>query len=489
MINSIDVSKCTGCGTCFKTCGLDVFRLDTEQPVLSPCMAKCPAGTDMRAYNYLMQVGKIDEAAAKLRERNPFPAITGRVCPHQCESECSRAKVDGAVNINAIEQYLGDRTLNVPPAKPRIRHAQKVAVAGSGPAGLSCAWFLARKGYQVKVFEALPEPGGMLRYGIPAYRLPDSVVDAQVEQLRALGVEFQCGTRVGKGCDVGFDDLAELGFKALFVAPGNGVSRRAGIAGEELTGVFHGVEFLRDVRMGRVPRLSGRAVVIGGGDVAVDAAITAKLLGADHVDMICLEQAEEMPAFPHNIEDAKAAGIGIHPGWGPLRVEGDGKASGIMVRRCLSFLTPITGLPLHSTMQKRGFLKPMPLFLPSAKAPISPPLPSASPWSAGALQWTASPLKPASGIFLPRATPSPAHLQLSAPLQGGGKRPFPLTACYRAPTCTASVKKTAPWRKSCPAKACAPHPGMNGNAALFPVLRNAVSALMILTPSMRVCAA
>ena len=119
MINSIDVSKCTGCGTCFKTCGLDVFRLDTEQPVLSPCMAKCPAGTDMRAYNYLMQVGKIDEAAAKLRERNPFPAITGRVCPHQCESECSRAKVDGAVNINAIEQYLGDRTLN----EPRQNHA------------------------------------------------------------------------------------------------------------------------------------------------------------------------------------------------------------------------------------------------------------------------------------------------------------------------------------------------------------------------------
>ena len=106
MINSIDVSKCTGCGTCFKTCGLDVFRLDTEQPVLSPCMAKCPAGTDMRAYNYLMQVGKIDEAAAKLRERNPFPAITGRVCPHQCESECSRAKVDGAVNIRAGRALL-----------------------------------------------------------------------------------------------------------------------------------------------------------------------------------------------------------------------------------------------------------------------------------------------------------------------------------------------------------------------------------------------
>lgn len=299
-------------------------------------MAKCPAGTDIRAYNYLMQTGRIDAAAAKLRERNPFPAITGRVCPHQCEGECSRAKVDGAVNINALEQYLGDRSLAEKPQKPRIRHAQKVAVAGSGPAGLSCAWFLAAKGYQVKVFEALPEPGGMLRYGIPAYRLPDAVVDAQVEQLRALGVEFQCGTRVGKDCDVSFDDLSELGFKALFVAPGNGISRRAGVAGENLAGVFHGVEFLRDVRMGRARRLSGRAVVIGGGDVAVDAAITAKLLGAAEVDMICLEQAGEMPAFPHNIHDAQAAGIGILPGWGALRVEGDKRVSGITVRRCLA---------------------------------------------------------------------------------------------------------------------------------------------------------
>ena len=135
VINTIDTEKCTGCGTCFKTCGLDVFRLDADQPVLSPCMAKCPAGTDIRGYNALMQMGRIDEAAEKLRERNPFPALTGRVCPHLCEGECSRSRVDGAVNINGLEQYLGDRTLHKAPARSAVRHVHRIAVIGSGPAG------------------------------------------------------------------------------------------------------------------------------------------------------------------------------------------------------------------------------------------------------------------------------------------------------------------------------------------------------------------
>lgn len=288
---------------------------------------------------------------------------------------------------------------------------------------------------------------------------------------------------------MGFDDLAELGFKALFAAPGNGVSRRAGIAGEELTGVFHGVEFLRDVRMGRAPRLSGRAVVIGGGDVAVDAAITAKLLGADQVDMICLEQAEEMPAFPHNIDDAKAAGIGIHPGWGPLHVEGDGKASGIIVRRCLSvFDSNHRFAPTFDDAETRLFEAHAIIFAIGQSADLTP-FAERLTVERGRIAVDSVTFETSFWNIFAAATPSPARLQLSAPLQGGGRRPFPLIACSRAPTCTASVRKSVPLRKNCLVKACAPRPGMSGNAALFLVLRNVVSALIILTPLMKVCVA
>lgn len=344
MIHTIDASKCTGCGTCFKTCGLDVFRLDTDQPTLSPCAAACPAGTDMRACNYLLQQGKREEAAQKIMEKNPFPAITGRVCPHTCEKECSRTRVDGAVNINALEQYLGDFSLNDMPEKPAVRHIHKTAVAGSGPAGLSCAWFLAKAGYPVTVFEALPEPGGMLRWGIPAYRLPTAVVEAQIARLRALGVKFVCNTTIGDNGDISFEELKNRGFKAVCLAVGASVSRRAGIAGEDLPGVFHGLEFLRAARrnssdkpeaMPDFPQ-GGRVVVVGGGDVAVDAAITALKLGAAEVTMVCLEEKDAMPAFPHNVEDAEREGVNILAGWGPVEIhEKSGRAAGLRIRRCL----------------------------------------------------------------------------------------------------------------------------------------------------------
>ena len=345
MINTIDPELCTGCGTCLKTCGLDVFRLDTNQNTISPCSRECPAGTDMRAYNALMQLGMREEAAQKLKERNPFPAITGRVCPHPCEKKCSRKDVDGAVNINAVEQYLGDLDLPTQPERPAVRHLGKVAVAGSGPAGLACAWFLASMGYPVTVFEAASEPGGMLRWGIPAYRLPTEVMDAQIRQLRSLGVKFVCNTRVGDHCDISLEDLGHRGFKAVFLAPGAGLSRRAQVPGEEAPGVFHGLEFLRAARTPRdasVPAVYGfrpgcRVVVVGGGDVAMDAAITASCLGARHVELVCLEDEQTMPAFPHNIQDARDAGVVINAGWGPVEVTlADGHATGLKIRKCLS---------------------------------------------------------------------------------------------------------------------------------------------------------
>ena len=246
MINVIDQDKCIGCGTCFKSCSLDVFRLDTDQSKVSPCMAACPAGTDIRGYNALVQQGKLEEAAQKLRQANPFPGITGRICFHPCEKECARNAVDGAVNINAVEQFLGD--LDLPEEQPAVRHTAKVAVVGSGPAGLSCACFMARMGYPVTVFEAAPRPGGMLRYGIPAYRLPDAVVEAHVARLEALGVSFRCNTRIGKGGDLTLGDLRRRGYKAFLLAPGTSLSRRIAIEGAELPGVLWGVEFLRAVR-------------------------------------------------------------------------------------------------------------------------------------------------------------------------------------------------------------------------------------------------
>ena len=246
MINVIDQDKCIGCGTCFKSCSLDVFRLDTDQSKVSPCMAACPAGTDIRGYNALVQQGKLEEAAQKLRQANPFPGITGRISFHPCEKECARNAVDGAVNINAVEQFLGD--LDQPEEQPAVRHTAKVAVVGSGPAGLSCACFMARMGYPVTVFEAAPRPGGMLRYGIPAYRLPDAVVEAHVARLEALGVSFRCNTRIGKGGDLTLGDLRRRGYKAFLLAPGTSLSRRIAIEGAELPGVLWGVEFLRAVR-------------------------------------------------------------------------------------------------------------------------------------------------------------------------------------------------------------------------------------------------
>ncbi len=336
MINAIDSRLCTGCGTCTKTCPLDVFRLDTEQQEISPCMSACPAGVDIRRNNYLIQQGRLAEAAENFRRVHPFPAITGRVCFHPCESKCSRAAVDSAVNINAVEQFLGDFDRNSDVPRPVQRHLEKVAVVGAGPAGLSCAWFLAEKGYPVMVFEAMPEAGGMLRYGIPAYRLPDEIVLDQVKRLEGMGVAFRFNTRIGRYADISLDELKKRGFKAVMLAPGTTASRRLSLEGCELPGVCWGLEFLRAIRSGEAPVVRGTVLVVGGGDVAVDTAISARKLGAEQVHMICLEDAEHMPAYPHNQADAREEGIVFHCGFGPVRITGRDRVEGMEFMRCLS---------------------------------------------------------------------------------------------------------------------------------------------------------
>lgn len=339
MINTIDQQKCTGCGTCSKSCGLDVFRLDTNQPERSPCMVSCPAGTDIRGYQFLLQTGDTCGALRVLQQTNPFPAITGRVCFHPCETACARKHVDTAVNINGIEQFLGDEDLRRGLDEvPVLRHVAKIAVVGAGPAGLSAAWYLASMGYEVSVYEAMPEGGGMLRYAIPAYRLPAEVVRGQVNRLREMGVRFYFNTTIGAGKDITVSELRRRGYRVVILAAGTSQSKKIEIDGITLRGVRWGLEFLRDVRMDEVGPLSGTVVVVGGGDVAVDAAISARRLGAAKVVVVSLESEDALPAYPHNIEDACREGVEFLCGFGPVRVEGGSDTSGVSgltVRPCL----------------------------------------------------------------------------------------------------------------------------------------------------------
>ncbi len=355
-IELVDHELCNGCGLCVITCPLDVIRLDTvvaDREEHPPCRQACPAGVDIRGYMNLLKDGLVDEAIDTLRESLPLPAVTGRVCPHPCESECARREVDEAVNINALERFVADRWLSEKPQPAKKIYAAKVAVVGSGPAGLSCAYFLARAGYAVTVFEAQPLLGGMLRLGIPEYRLPRDVLDAQIEFISDLGVEFKTGVAVGKDLTL---QKVQKDYSAVFFASGNQLSRRLEIDGIDLDGVLWGLEFLAGVNLGAgnpagvheagagsssaaqpAPGLSGKVVVIGGGNVAIDVALTALRTGAESVDIVCLEQSMEMPAFKEGVEQALEEGVRILDGWGPKQILGaGGKVSGVELMCCTS---------------------------------------------------------------------------------------------------------------------------------------------------------
>jgi NADPH-dependent glutamate synthase beta subunit-like oxidoreductase len=327
MITEVYESKCTGCGNCFNLCPLDVLRLDTHREEAPACQTACPAGVDMRGYIYLLKLGKIEEAAALMRDTLPLPAVTGRVCFHPCETECFRKDVDEATNIISLERYVADYMLNEK-AKPAPRlHTARVAVAGSGPAGLSAAYFLVRMGYPVTVFESMPELGGMLRYGIPEYRLPRKVLDKQIQYIRNLGVEFKTGVAIGNSLTV--EDLKDQGYKAVLLAFGAWQSMKLNIPGEQLTGVTYGLEFLKDVNAGKKAAKGKRVVVIGGGNVAVDATRAAIRTGAKEVSLLYRRSRQEMPANGEEIAAAEAEGVKIIYLAYPIRILGSVKAEGL----------------------------------------------------------------------------------------------------------------------------------------------------------------
>jgi NADPH-dependent glutamate synthase beta subunit-like oxidoreductase/Pyruvate/2-oxoacid:ferredoxin oxidoreductase delta subunit len=290
-------------------------RFENKTP---PCNEACPAGLDIEGAMVLIGKGKILEAWELFKEESPFPAVCGRVCYHPCESSCNRGELDEAVSINALERFLADyasRQGRNPTWVRRKKRKEKVAIIGSGPAGLTCSYHLARMGYGVTVFEALPVVGGMLRVGIPEYRLPKKVLEEEIDQILEMGVKVEMNVRFGDG--MGLNDLKE--YQAVFLAMGNHCSKTLGIPGEDAAGVMSGVEFLRKVSLGQEVILGKRVAVIGGGNTAIDAARTALRLGAKPF-ILYRRTKEEMPAFPAEILEAEEEGIDISFLVSPVRV-------------------------------------------------------------------------------------------------------------------------------------------------------------------------
>lgn len=319
----------------------DKNRVNTHETGTAPCKSACPAHIAVQGYLKLAAQGEFERALALIKKENPLPAVCGRICNRRCEDACTRGTVDQAVAIDEVKKYIAQLDLDAKtryvPEKvvPKVEgeFSEKIAIIGAGPAGLTCAYYLALKGYVPYVFDKNPAPGGMLRYGVPSYKLDPSVIDAEVDIMRELGVQFEFNTEVGK--DVTLDELRKRGFKAFYVAIGAQGSRLPGVPGENAKGCWKAVDFLHAVKTDNPPNLSGTCVVVGGGNVAIDAARSAKRLGAKKVHMYCLEPADAMLASPEEIAEAEEEGIIIHNGWGPVKVmeEGD-SVTGVTFKRC-----------------------------------------------------------------------------------------------------------------------------------------------------------
>ena len=321
----------------------DKNRVNCYKTGTAPCKTACPAHIAVQGYLKLAAQGKYKEALQLIKRDNPFPAVCGRICNRRCEDACTRGTIDQAVAIDEVKRFIAQQDLNAEtrfvPEKviPKVdgEFEEKIAIIGGGPAGLSCAYYLAEKGYRPTVFEKEKQPGGMLMHGIPEFRLEKDVIEAEIDVLRALGVEFHCGVEVGR--DVTIPELREQGYKGFYVAIGLQSGGKLGVPGEDAEGVKAGIELMREVNLEGKKELSGRVVVIGGGNIGADVARTALRCGAEKVSLYCLEDYDSMPMGVEDRTECEEDGIEIHAGWGQTEILAEnGKCSGIRFRKCLS---------------------------------------------------------------------------------------------------------------------------------------------------------
>ena len=319
----------------------DKNRINTHETGTAPCKSACPAHIAVQGYLKMASQGRYQEALALIKKNNPLPAICGYVCNRRCEDACTRATIDEAIAIDEVKKFIAMQDLKAEtryiPKKvvPSLsgEFTEKVAIIGAGPAGISCAYYLAEKGYKPTIFEKNDKPGGMVVYGIPSFVLEKDIVAAEIDVLREMGVEIKCGVEVGK--DITINELRQQGYKAFYLAIGCQGGRKVGVAGEDSEGVMTGVDFLHVVTDDENYRLNGDTVVIGGGNVAIDVSRTAVRCASPKVHQVSLETRDIMPALPEEIENAEAEGIEFAGGWGPKEILSEnGRVTGLVFKKC-----------------------------------------------------------------------------------------------------------------------------------------------------------